>query len=88
MINNSAIGAQSRSQRCAEIGSARRFHSEAILYDPSGRRNRFTQKLIRDKLSHPIASKSLLAESVATILEHDLAATIQGWMELVSTTKS
>jgi hypothetical protein len=38
------------------------------------------RKLIHDKLAHPVASKSLPA---ATILEHDLAATIQGWMELV-----
>jgi hypothetical protein len=37
------IGAQSRSRRCAEIGRARRFHSEAILYDPSGPRNPFSK---------------------------------------------
>jgi hypothetical protein len=49
----------------------------------AGREIASLRKLIRDKLSHPVASKSLLAESVATILEHDLAATIQGWMELV-----
>jgi CheY-like chemotaxis protein len=41
------------------------------------------RKLIREKLAHPSAPRSLPAESVATILEHDLDATIQDWMELV-----
>ena len=40
-------------------------------------------KPIREKLNHPVASSSLPTESVASILEHDLDATIQHWMELV-----
>jgi CheY-like chemotaxis protein len=64
-----------------EAFSAIRLQADAILVKPIEIAS--LRKLIRDKLSHPVASKSLLAESVATILEHDLAATIQGWMELV-----
>ena len=41
------------------------------------------RKLIREKLAHPAAPRSLPAESVASILEHDLDATIQDWMGLV-----
>jgi len=64
-----------------EAFSAIRLQADAILVKPIEIAS--LRKLIRDKLSHPVVSKSLLAESVATILEHDLAATIQGWMELV-----
>jgi CheY-like chemotaxis protein len=41
-------------------------------------------KLIHEKLAHPVASSSLFTESVASILEHDLDATVQYWMELVA----
>jgi hypothetical protein len=41
------------------------------------------RKIIREKLDHPLPRKPLPAESVASILEHDLAATIQDWMALV-----
>jgi len=34
------------------------------------------RELIREKLAHPVVRKALPAESVAAILEHDLAATI------------
>jgi CheY-like chemotaxis protein len=64
-----------------EAFSAIRLQADAILVKPIEIAS--LRKLIRDKLSHPAASKSLLAESVATILEHDLDVTIQGWMELV-----
>jgi DNA-binding NtrC family response regulator len=41
------------------------------------------RKLIREKLTHPVALSSLPTESVASILEHDLDTTIQYWMDLV-----
>jgi hypothetical protein len=41
------------------------------------------RKLIREKLAHSAAPRSLPTESVASILEHDLDATIQDWMALV-----
>jgi CheY-like chemotaxis protein len=45
------------------------------------------RKLIRAKLAHPAAPRSLPTESVASILEHDLDATIQDWMALVGQDK-
>ena len=45
------------------------------------------RKLIREKLAHPAAPRSLPAESVASILEHDLDATIQDWIALVEQDK-
>jgi hypothetical protein len=41
------------------------------------------RKLIRDKLAHPTGSTVQTAESVASILEHDLDSTIHDWMSLV-----
>ncbi|HEV2399351.1 MAG TPA: response regulator [Candidatus Sulfotelmatobacter sp.] len=39
--------------------------------------------LIRKKLANPVARRALTTESVASILERDLDATIQDWMALV-----
>lgn len=39
--------------------------------------------LIRSKLANPAALRSLTTESVASILERDLDATIQDWTALV-----
>jgi hypothetical protein len=39
--------------------------------------------LIRKKLANPAARRTLSTESVASILERDLDATIQDWMALV-----
>ena len=64
-----------------EALSAIRLQADAILVKPIEIAS--LRKVIREKLAHPVAPKSLPAESVATILEHDLAATIQDWMELV-----
>lgn len=64
-----------------EALSAIRLQADAILVKPieiASLRN-----LIRERLAHPMVSQSPVAESVATILEHDLAATIQHWMGLV-----
>jgi CheY-like chemotaxis protein len=41
------------------------------------------RKLIRDKLATPTGPRFLPPESVASILEHDLDATIRDWMALV-----
>ena len=64
-----------------EALSAVRLEADAILVKPIEIAS--LRKLIREKLAHPGATKSLLAESVASILEHNLSATIQHWMELV-----
>jgi CheY-like chemotaxis protein len=39
--------------------------------------------MIRERLANPVAHGQLPTESVASILERDLGATIQGWMALV-----
>jgi hypothetical protein len=41
------------------------------------------REIIHKKLTDPIADSPLPTESVASILEHNLDATIQYWMELV-----
>ncbi len=41
------------------------------------------RELIREKLANPVARRPVPTESVASILEHDLDATIQDWMALV-----
>ena len=64
-----------------EALSAVRLEADAILVKPIEIAS--LRKLIREKLAHPGATKPLLAESVASILERNLAATIQHWMELV-----
>jgi len=64
-----------------EALSAVRLQADAIVVKPIEIAS--LRRLIREKLAHPVASKPRLAESVATILEQDLDATIQDWMELV-----
>jgi len=41
------------------------------------------RRVVRQRLANPTAPEPLLAESVASILEHDLRATIDDWMALV-----
>jgi hypothetical protein len=41
------------------------------------------REVIRQKLANPVPHRPLPTESVASILEHNLDATIQYWMELV-----
>src|SRR5580704_18467225 len=62
-----------------EALSAVRLQADAILVKPIEIGS--LRKIIREKLEHPLPRQPLPAESVATILEHDLAATIQDWME-------
>jgi CheY-like chemotaxis protein len=64
-----------------EALSAIRVQADEILVKPIEITS--LRKVIREKLTHPGASDSLPTVSVATILEHDLDATIQDWMELV-----
>jgi CheY-like chemotaxis protein len=64
-----------------EALSAIRLQADEILVKPIEIAS--LRKLIREKLTHPVASRSLPTQSVASILEHDLDATIQDWMGLV-----
>jgi len=64
-----------------EALSAIRVQADEILLKPIDIAS--LRQLIREKLTHPVACRSLPTESVASILEHDLDATIQDWMELV-----
>jgi CheY-like chemotaxis protein len=64
-----------------EALSAIRVQADEILLKPIEINS--LRKLIRGKLEHPVACRPLSTESVATILEHDLDATIQDWMVLV-----
>jgi CheY-like chemotaxis protein len=41
------------------------------------------REIIREKLAHPVARRPVPTESVASILEHNVDATIQDWMGLV-----
>jgi CheY-like chemotaxis protein len=64
-----------------EALSAIRLQADEILVKPIEIAS--LRKLIREKLTKPSASRALPTQSVATILEHDLDATIQDWMDLV-----
>lgn len=64
-----------------EALSAVRLQADAILVKPI--EISALKKLIHEKLTHPVAPKLLLAESVASILEHELDATIHDWIGLV-----
>jgi DNA-binding response OmpR family regulator len=64
-----------------EALSAVRLQADEILMKPIQVAS--LREAIRNKLANPRASRPVLTESVASILEHDLSATIQNWMELV-----
>jgi CheY-like chemotaxis protein len=64
-----------------EALSAIRLQADEILTKPIQVAS--LRQAIRNKLAHPRASKPMPTESVASILEHDLSATIQGWMAMV-----
>ena len=64
-----------------EALSAIRLQADEILVKPIEISS--LRKIIHEKLAHPAGPKALPAESVASILEHDLEATIQNWMTLV-----
>jgi CheY-like chemotaxis protein len=64
-----------------EALSAIRVQADEILVKPI--QVAALRGAIREKLKNPTARSPLRTESVASILEHDLNATIQGWMALV-----
>jgi CheY-like chemotaxis protein len=64
-----------------EALSAIRLQADEVLTKPIQIAS--LREAIRNKLAHPVARRPLPTESVASILEHDLRATIQEWMALV-----
>ena len=64
-----------------EALSAIRLQADEVLMKPIEISS--LREIIHEKLANPVPHKSLPAESVASILEHDLDATIHDWMELV-----
>ncbi len=64
-----------------EALSAIRLQADEILTKPIEMSS--LRKLIRQKLANPVCFRPLPAQSVASILEHDLDATIRDWLALV-----
>jgi DNA-binding response OmpR family regulator len=64
-----------------EALSAIRLQADEVLMKPIEIAS--LREAIRNKLANPVARRPLPTESVASILEHDLNATIQDWMALV-----
>jgi DNA-binding response OmpR family regulator len=64
-----------------EALSAIRLQADEVLMKPIQIAS--LRDAIRKKLANPVARRPLPTESVASILEHDLSATIQDWMALV-----
>jgi DNA-binding response OmpR family regulator len=64
-----------------EALSAIRLQADEILMKPIQIAS--LREIIRNKLANPAAHRPLAMESVASILERDLNATIQDWMALV-----
>jgi len=65
-----------------EALSAIRVQADEVLMKPI--QIATLREAIRKKLANPVASRPLPTQSVASILEHDLDATIQDWMALVN----
>jgi DNA-binding NtrC family response regulator len=64
-----------------EALSAIRLQADEVLIKPIEIAS--LREIIHEKLTSPVSHRPLPAESVASILEHDLDATIHDWMELV-----
>ena len=64
-----------------EALAAIRLQADEVLWEPI--RIAPLRELIRKKLANPAAHRTPPIESVASILEHNLYITIQGWMALV-----
>src|SRR5690349_4151253 len=64
-----------------EALSAIRLQADEVLVKPIAIAS--LRKVIHEKLGNPVSHKPLPTESVASILERDLSATIQNWMTLV-----
>jgi CheY-like chemotaxis protein len=64
-----------------EALSAIRLQADEILVKPIQIAS--LREIIREKLMHPVVRRPLTTLSVASILEHDLEATVKAWMALV-----
>ena len=64
-----------------EALSAIRLQADEVLMKPI--EIAVLREAIRKKLANPVARQPVPTESVASILEHDMSATIQDWMALV-----
>jgi DNA-binding NtrC family response regulator len=64
-----------------EALSAIRLQADEVLVKPIQIAS--LREIIREKLANPITRAPAATESVASILEHNLEATIQDWMGLV-----
>ncbi|MGA9305293.1 MAG: response regulator [Candidatus Sulfotelmatobacter sp.] len=64
-----------------EALSAIRLQADEILVKPIQIAS--LREIIHEKLRHPVVRRPLTTVSVASILEHDLEATVQAWMLLV-----
>jgi YesN/AraC family two-component response regulator len=64
-----------------EALAAIRLQADEILVKPIEIAS--LRALIREKLANPVSRRQVPTESVATILEHDLNATIRDWLALV-----
>src|SRR5258708_5828976 len=64
-----------------EALSAIRLQADEVLVKPIQISS--LREIIREKLANPVAHRPVPMESVASILEHDLVATIKDWMALV-----
>jgi len=65
-----------------EALAAIRMQADEVLVKPIDIASR--RQAIREKLENPVAHRPLSTESVASILERDMEATIHDWMELVN----
>ncbi len=64
-----------------EALSAIRLQADEVLVKPIQISS--LREIIREKLANPVVRRPVPMESVASILEHDLDATIKDWMALV-----
>jgi len=64
-----------------EALSAIRLQADKVLVKPIEIAS--LREIIHQEIANPSPQRPLPTQSVASILEHDLDATIQGWMELV-----
>jgi hypothetical protein len=66
--------------------SAIRLQADEVLIKPIEIAS--LREIIQEKLTRPFPHRPLPAESMASILEHDLDATIHDWMDWWGTMKS
>ena len=64
-----------------EALAAIRLQADEVLVKPI--ESASLREIIREKLANPVGRRPVLAESVASILEHNVDGTIQDWIGLV-----